>query len=65
MKTIKRAQARILEWDLRGCVYLNHLSQRAMIALIFKKISRLGDGAFWVLMLLLFLSVEAGAGRCL
>ena len=43
----QNAKIKILDLDLKGCVYLNHLSQSQRIALFFKTISRLGDGPFW------------------
>lgn len=51
MNKIKNAQKTLLDWDLRGCIYLNHWSDRAWIAQFFKMISRLGDGTFWYAML--------------
>lgn len=42
---------KILELDLKGCLYLNHFSHQQMVARFFKLISRLGDGAFWYVML--------------
>ena len=48
----QNAKIKILDLDLKGCVYLNHLSQSQRIALFFKTISRLGDGPFWYVMLL-------------
>ncbi|AMW80424.1 phosphatidylglycerophosphatase [Acinetobacter sp. TGL-Y2] len=47
----KNTKIRILDLDLKGCLYLNHFSHRQNIALFFKVISRLGDGAFWYAML--------------
>lgn len=49
----KNTKIKILDLDLKGCLYLNHLSHTQSIALFFKMISRLGDGAFWYAMLLL------------
>lgn len=51
MTKFKIAQKTILEWDLRGCLYLNHLSHQPNIAQFFKVISRLGDWSFWVISL--------------
>ena len=48
----EKAKIKMLDLDLKGCVYLNHLSQSQRIALFFKTISRLGDGPFWYIMLL-------------
>jgi undecaprenyl-diphosphatase len=48
----ENAKIKMLDLDLKGCVYLNHLSQSQRIALFFKTISRLGDGPFWYVMLL-------------
>jgi len=48
----QNAKIKMLDLDLKGCVYLNHLSQSQRIALFFKTISRLGDGPFWYVMLL-------------
>ncbi len=50
----KNTKTRILDLDLKGCLYLNHFSHRQNIALFFKVISRLGDGAFWYTMLFIF-----------
>ena len=49
---LQNAKIKILDLDLKGCVYLNHLSQSQRVALFFKTISRLGDGPFWYAMLL-------------
>ncbi len=43
----KNAKIRILDLDLRGCVYLNHFSHSQRVATFFKVVSRLGDGSFW------------------
>ena len=48
----QNAKIKMLDLDLKGCVYLNHLSQTQAVALFFKTISRLGDGPFWYVMLL-------------
>lgn len=53
MSKIKIAQKAILDWDLRGCLYLNHWSTNPYICRFFKRISRLGDGIFWYTMLAL------------
>mgnify|MGYP003616768794 FL=1 len=50
---LKATKIKILDLDLKGCIYLNHLSNVQRIALFFKIISRLGDGAFWYGMVLL------------
>ena len=47
---IHNAKLKFLEIDLKGCVYLNHLSHSNRIAAFFKIISRLGDGVFWYVM---------------
>ncbi|WP_288382844.1 phosphatase PAP2 family protein [uncultured Acinetobacter sp.] len=47
----KNAKIRILDLDLRGCVYLNHFSHSQRVATFFKVVSRLGDGSFWYAML--------------
>lgn len=49
---LHQLKIRILELDLKGCIYLNHLSHSFWISQFFKWISRLGDGWFWVMMLL-------------
>lgn len=49
----KATKIKILDLDLRGCIYLNHLSNIQRIALFFKLVSRLGDGVFWYAMILL------------
>jgi undecaprenyl-diphosphatase len=48
----QNAKLKFLEIDLKGCVYLNHFSHSERIAAFFKIISRLGNGAFWYLMLI-------------
>lgn len=48
----ENAKIKILDLDLKGCLYLNHLSHSQHVALFFKTISRLGDGPFWYVMLL-------------
>ncbi len=48
----QNAKIKMLDLDLKGCLYFNHLSQSQRIALFFKTISRLGDGPFWYVMLL-------------
>ena len=45
------AKIKILELDLKGCMYLNHFSHQRSIAHFFKAVSRLGDGLFWCAML--------------
>lgn len=47
----KNAKIKILDLDLRGCVYLNHLSHSQRVSAFFKTVSRLGDGPFWYTML--------------
>ncbi|WP_407498524.1 phosphatase PAP2 family protein [Acinetobacter baumannii] len=47
----KNAKIKILDLDLRGCLYLNNFSHSQRVALFFKIISRAGDGPFWYLML--------------
>ena len=49
----KNTKVKILDLDLRGCIYLNHLSHDQRVALFFKMISRLGDGSFWYSMLII------------
>lgn len=48
----KNAKIRMLDLDLKGCLYFNHLSHSHVIAHFFKLISRLGDGTFWYAMLM-------------
>ena len=50
---LQNAKIKILDLDLKGCIYLNHLSQSQRTAQFFKTISRMGDGPFWYAMLLL------------
>lgn len=50
---IRNTKTKILDLDLKGCLYLNHFSHQQNIAHFFKVISRLGDGLFWYLMLVL------------
>ncbi len=33
--------------EMRLCAHLNHSSQRAVIGMFFRAVSRLGDGVFW------------------
>lgn len=47
----KNAKIRMLDLDLKGCLYLNHFSHSQRVAQFFKVISRLGDGVFWYVML--------------
>ncbi|WP_163121313.1 phosphatase PAP2 family protein [Acinetobacter portensis] len=42
---------RMLDLDLKGCLYLNQFSHEERVATFFKIISKLGDGAFWYVML--------------
>lgn len=49
----KNTKIKILDLDLKGCLYLNNLSHSHSVAMFFKIISRLGDGGFWYVMLLL------------
>ena len=49
----KNTKIKMLDLDLKGCLYLNHLSHTQGIASFFKVISRLGDGIFWYVMLAL------------
>lgn len=48
MMNFKNAKIRMLDLDLRGCVYLNHFSHSQRVAWFFKGISRLGDWFFLV-----------------
>lgn len=50
---LKTAKIRILDLDLKVCLYLNHFSHSQVVARFFKRISRLGDGIFWYSMLIL------------
>ena len=47
----ENVKIRMLDLDLKGCLYLNQFSHTQNIALFFKVISKLGDGIFWYLML--------------
>lgn len=58
MNKIKNAQQALLNWDLKGCLYLNHWSLNRYILTFFQRISRLGDGVFWYLMLLIVWAVQ-------
>lgn len=49
----QNTKIKMLNLDLKGCLYLNSLSHSQKIALFFKVVSRLGDGGFWYAMLLL------------
>lgn len=48
---LKNAKIRMLDLDLKGCIYLNTFSRSERVAQFFKIISRLGDGMFWYVML--------------
>ncbi|MFT4020462.1 MAG: phosphatase PAP2 family protein [Acinetobacter sp.] len=50
---LEKAKVYIQDLDLKGCLYLNHFSHSQRICHFFKIISRLGDGAFWYVMLFL------------
>ncbi len=54
----KNAKIRILDLDLKGCLYFNHLSHSQQVASFFKMISRLGDGVFWYVMLAMVWLIE-------
>lgn len=41
----------LLDWDTNACIFMNRLSNHAVVANLFKGISRLGDGWFWYVML--------------
>lgn len=58
MSKVRVAQKVILDWDLKGCIYLNHWSNQPKVAHFFKTISRLGDGVFWLVMLFLVLMMQ-------
>lgn len=47
----RSAKNKILALDLKGCIYLNNLSNSQRVALFFKIVSRMGDGGFWYAML--------------
>jgi len=47
----KKAKITMLDLDLKGCLYLNHLSHSQAVAYFFKIISRFGNGLFWLIML--------------
>ncbi|WP_374665879.1 phosphatase PAP2 family protein [Acinetobacter sp.] len=47
----KNAKIRMLDLDLKGCIYLNTFSRSERVTQFFKIISRLGDGMFWYVML--------------
>ncbi len=44
---LQQTKLRMLDLDLKGCLYLNHWSHRLTLRQFFKVVSRLGDGAFW------------------
>jgi undecaprenyl-diphosphatase len=48
---LKNAKIRMLDLDLKGCIYLNTFSRSERVTQFFKIISRLGDGMFWYVML--------------
>jgi undecaprenyl-diphosphatase len=47
----KNTKIKLLDLDLKGCLYLNQLSHTQNVSLFFQIVSRLGDGVFWYLML--------------
>lgn len=47
----QNVKIRMLDLDLKGCLYLNQFSHTERVAHFFKIISKLGDGAFWYVML--------------
>lgn len=47
----QNVKIRMLDLDLKGCLYLNQFSHEERVAVFFKIISRLGDGVFWYVML--------------
>lgn len=49
----KNTKIKMLDLDLKGCLYLNNLSHTQSVAIFFKAVSRLGDGGFWYAMLAL------------
>lgn len=55
---IKNTKIKILDLDLRACVYLNQFSHQQRVASFFKIISRLGDGVFWYIMLFMVWMVQ-------
>lgn len=46
-------KVKILSFDLQCCICLNQWSKRPSVAYFFKLISRLGDGTFWFVMLVM------------
>ncbi|ATO18695.1 phosphatidylglycerophosphatase [Acinetobacter sp. LoGeW2-3] len=46
------AKQKLMEMDLNGCMVLNHLSHSGRVAIFFKIISRLGNGIFWYVMII-------------
>ncbi len=48
---LKKAKIRMLDLDLKCCIYLNTFSRSERVAQFFKIISQLGNGAFWYVML--------------
>ncbi len=46
-------QKKLLHWDTRLCLQVNLLSHQKWVAQFFKGISRLGDGWFWLLALVI------------
>jgi undecaprenyl-diphosphatase len=47
--------ARIADWDRVLCVRFNRLCRRAPVRLLFRAVSRLGDGVFWYALMLALL----------
>ena len=52
----------VMAVDSRMCVRLSHTGQYRLIRQLFRAISRLGDGAFWYLLMLVILITQGTAG---
>lgn len=47
--------------DLSLCLRLNHASQYAWVRMLFRTVSRLGDGVFWYTLMILLLALDGFA----
>ncbi|AOA59307.1 phosphatase PAP2 family protein [Acinetobacter larvae] len=50
---LKNAKIKILDLDLKGCLYFNDFLHYQRIALFFRWVSRLGNGIFWYVLLMI------------
>jgi len=48
-------------WDIELCLFFNRLNRNSSARDLFRLVSRLGDGIFWYLLMLLLLSNPSAA----